>query len=245
MNVRFDNPQNQLTNAPAPIVIDGFEHSSNANAASCANNVDVRNRGVIPFKQTNEDAGVAYDQLCVVTTPASKRISCPLPRDRTMANLGGNSWSTSMIGTGANPTDLLAYWKNHHTGSTIPSFYDTDKGMYVSTTTRWQVYQMENNRATYPSAAFTSDSIESSTPFCRDSTPAGDIKRRLINVAIVDCEYWNIKGSSHNLPVTTLMAEFFMTEPANSNGEIYGELVKTYQVNSAGSNLYHLVELVR
>jgi len=36
-----------------------------------------------------------------------------------------------------------------------------------------------------------------------------------------------------------------MTEPANSNGEIYGELVKTYQVNSAGSNLYHLVELVR
>ncbi|MEI7598003.1 MAG: pilus assembly protein TadG-related protein [Aestuariivirga sp.] len=189
MNVRFDNPQNQLTNTAAPIVIDGLEHTSNANAASCANTVDMRNRGAIPFKQTNEDGGVAYGQLCVVTTPASKRISCPLPRDRTMANLGGNSWSTSMIGTGVNAADLLAYWKNHHTGTTIPNFYDSNLGQYVPTTTRWQVYQMENNPTTYPSAAFTSDSIESSRPFCRDSKPAGDIKRRLINVAIVDCDY--------------------------------------------------------
>ena len=164
-----------------------------------------------------------------------------------MANLGGNSWSTSQVGTGVNATDLLSYWKNHHTGSSIPDFYDSDLGKYVPATTRWQVYQMENNTATYPSAAFTpgSEAVENSTPFCKDSKPAADIKRRLINVAIIDCEYWKIKGASNDLPITTLMAEFFMTEPANASGEIYGELVKTYQVNSAGSNLYHLVELVR
>jgi hypothetical protein len=50
--------------------------------------------------------------------------------------------------------------------------------------------------------------------------------------------------------VTTLMAEFFMTEPADANGGIYGELVKTYVINGSGSNgsgsnLYRMVELVK
>ena len=46
------------------------------------------------------------------------------------------------------------------------------------------------------------------------------------------------------------MGEFFMTEPADSNGGIYGELVKTYVINGtgsndSGSNLYRMVELVK
>lgn len=242
MNVRFDNPVNQLTSNASPIVIDGFKPNTNSsNAGSCANSVDARPVG---FKQVNEDNGAAYDSLCGASAPTG---SCPLPRDRTMTNLGGNAWSTSLKGTGADPQDLLAYWKNHHTGSSIPMFYDANQKKYVDVSTRWQIYQMENDTTNYPSAAFTaaSDSREPSAPFCSASKPAKDLSRRKINVAVVDCDYWSINGASNNLPVFTLMAEFFITEPATSGGSIYGELIKTYQVNGQGSNLYHLVQLVK
>ena len=56
--------------------------------------------------------------------------------------------------------------------------------------------------------------------------------------------YWDIKGKA-TLPVTTLMAAFFMTEPADSNGKIYGELIDTYQVNGGGSSIYQIVQLVK
>ena len=117
---------------------------------------------------------------------------------------------------------------------------------------------MENDTAKYPSAAFTADSekAEGAAPYCDASKPAGNISRRLINVAVVDCEYWSIKGASNSLPLTTLMATFFMTEPAVdatnqsrspgvNQGSIYAELVKTYELNSAGSNIYQTVQLVK
>ena len=67
----------------------------------------------------------------------------------------------------------------------------------------------------------------------------------------MDCDYWGITGASQPLPIFTLMAEFFMTEPAETSqtpsqdGRLYGELVRTYTVNSEGSGLYHIVQLVR
>ncbi|MFO1131701.1 MAG: pilus assembly protein TadG-related protein [Hyphomicrobiales bacterium] len=236
MNVRFDNPQksNKIDSTAAPIVIDGFKNTTPASANNCANSVDVRPGGA-GFKQANEDNGVYYQANCNESKP---RTSCPLPRDRTLTNLGGNAWSTSLKGNGVDIADLKAYWLNQHGSSTIPEFASG-----VATTTRWQVYQMESNPGKYPGAAFT-NSAEDATPQCKDSLPAGDIKRRVINVAIVDCDYWDIKGSA-TLPVTTLMASFFMTEPADANGKIYGELINTYQVNGGGSSIYQIVQLVK
>ena len=191
--------------------------------------------GGINFKQTNEDSGTYYQANCLLS-PATG--SCPLPRDRDLANLGGNAWQTSLRGTGATQDDLNAYWFNHHGSATIPQY----KGQDV--TTRWQIYQMENDGTTYP---FTnkSESFENAAPQCKDSLPAADLNRRVINVAIVDCEYWDIKGSSSTLPVTTLMAKFFMTEPADTNGKIYAELIQTYQLNGSGSSIYQIVQLVK
>ena len=84
----------------------------------------------------------------------------------------------------------------------------------VPTTTRWQVYQLENAGA----KTFTNSSKrkKKAAPQCKDSLPAADLNRRVINVAIVDCDYWSINGGSNELPVTTLMAKFFMTEPAGT-----------------------------
>lgn len=231
MNVRFDNPQksSKIDSTAAPIVIDGFANTTPTNSNNCANTVDVRPGGA-SFKQTNEDNGAYYQANCNESKP---RTSCPLPRDRTLTNLGGNAWSTSLIGKGVNINDLKAYWLNQHGSTTIPDFAPG-----VPTTTRWQVYQLENK-----GAAFTNNA-EESAPQCKDSLPAGDLNRRVINVAIVDCDYWDIKGKA-TLPVTTLMASFFMTEPADSNGKIYGELINTYQLNGVGSSIYQIVQLVK
>jgi len=258
MNVRFDNPVNGLTNTAAPIVIDGWANTTPSNSGSCGNTVDAMSYGNGTNKVTvNLNSASDYQTKCTTLTPASQRISCPLPRDRNMVNLGGNSWSTSLQGKGVDPVDLQAYWTNHHTG-TVPNFTDPETGAVYTKPSRWQVYQMENNTTAYPTAAFTtgSQSKESAAPYCDASKPAGNITRRLINVAVVDCEYWKIKGASNSLPITTLMATFFMTEPAvDSNnsafspgvnqGSIYAELVKTYELNSAGSNIYQTVKLVK
>jgi len=241
MNVRFDNPDSSAdSNLAGPIVIDGLAPSGSS-SKNCANTTDKRGALI----QTDQ-AGSNYVALCGAPSPT---ISCPFPRDRDLANGGGNAWKASTRGSGANSADLLAYWQNHHTGL-IPDFYDTTLKMNVTTTTRWQIYQMENDTVTYPTAAFTaaSEALEPSKPFCDASKPAADIKRRLINIAVVDCDYWGVNGRKY-LPVTTLMAEFFMTEPADANGGIYGELVKTYVINGSGSNgsgsnLYRMVELV-
>ena len=81
---------------------------------------------------------------------------------------------------------------------------------------------------------------------CKKST-IGDASRRLINVAVVDCNYWNIQGTSHPLPPTYMLAQFFMTEPALSDGSIYAELVGTVQAGTAAANniLRRIVRLVR
>ncbi len=247
MNVRFDNPDSKAASSlAAPIVIDGLKSTTNANAAKCANDTPA-SATQTTLLQTDQP-GSNYVSLCGANTPT---VSCPLPRDRDLANLGGNAWQTSYKGTGMNNADLVAYWKNHHGGANIPKFYDATQAKYVDTNTRWQVFQMESDTTTYPDAAFTaaSEALEPSKPFCSASNPNAGIKRRLVNVAVVDCDYWGIKGGSNDLPVTTLMAEFFMTEPADANGGIYGELVKTYVINGSGSNgsgsnLYRMVELV-
>ncbi len=240
MNVRFDNPTGSGNESlAAPVVIDGL--TATGTNYSCTNSVSATPpSGSYTFQQTNVDA-TAYDNYCNAAGPIG---SCPLPRDRVLTNYGGTGgWQPSLIGAGPHPDDLNAYWANHHTG-TRPAELNT----------RYKIYMAE----TLGTAAFTSGSeaLEPHLPACTRST-VGNADRRLIEVAIVDCNYWSINGASNTLPVITLVAEFFMTEPATSTtnprepvlpsdaGRIYAELVTTYQLNDPNGAVYQIVQLAR
>lgn len=245
MNVRFDNPVSGLNNTAAPIVIDGFKVQS-PGGYGCQSDQSATtgtSSGGYTFAQTDTN-WQAYQSYCNQTSPQLG--SCPLPRDRTLAAASSANPDLTRIGGGVALADLDAYWKNHHTG-TRPIQLDT----------RYKIYLCEADPANAQkcfgaSGNFTSQSEakEHSVPQCNVSTK-GDVSRRLIKVAVVDCNYWGVTGASQPLPVTTLAAEFFMTEPAETSqtpsldGRIYAELIRTYTINSEGSGLYHIVQLVK
>ena len=146
----------------------------------------------------------------------------------------GKAFASALKGSGVNRDDLQAYWSNHHSG-TLPA----------ELTTRWQVYQQEvKDLDSAGVAAFTSasEAREPARPQCEKGLPAGGADRRLINVAVLDCDYWGIKGRS-DLPVPTLTARFFMTEPAQADGSIFAELVDIMPVNASGGPVRQIVRL--
>jgi Flp pilus assembly protein TadG len=231
MNVRFDNPQAAGNESlAAPVVIDGL--TATGNNYSCTNSVSATPvNGTNTFQQADVSA-TAYDNYCNAKVSGLPIGSCPLPRDRVLTNYGGTGgWQPSMIGNGPNSDDLDAYWANHHTG-TRPTALDT----------RYKIYKAEVDGT----APFTSGSEgkEPHAPMCTNST-VGDADRRLIQAAIVDCNYWSIRGNSNSLPATTLVAQFFMTEPAKSDGSIYAEMVKTFQLNDPGGAVFQIIQLAR
>lgn len=244
MNVRFDNPRSGMNSTSAPIVIDGFAKEAGGNAcrnSKLATAPDLATGKSFAQTDTNWQA---YQSYCNSTSPQLG--SCPLPRDRGLTPVNSANPDITRRGAGADPGDLDSYWRNHHAGTRPPEL-----------NTRYKIYACETDPANpkkcfNASGDFTSNSVgkEHPNPQCKDSI-TGTASRRLIKVAIVDCDYWGITGGSTDLPITTLMAEFFMTEPAvtsetpSLDGRIYGELVRTYTVNSEGSGLYHIVQLVQ
>lgn len=186
---------------------------------------------------------------CASFTTGDYRIgSCPFPRDPDMS-ADSPSWQGVTKGKGANPDDLKAYWANHHT-TLYPS----------GVTTRYELYKKEveqlGQSGYFNTLGWQANSVEptSSGNACTKSA-VGTIERRLINVAIVDCDYWAMNGKKNRLPVLTKNAVFFMTEPAvaayNSTaspseyGKIYGEFVGAYSVNQDGGSIFQQVELVK
>ena len=245
MNVRFDSPiASGDESLSAPIVINGFNQGGGINGYSC-NRIDPNQGGTgVPatptgFQQSDSNA-TAYDNACN-NNPGS----CPLPRDRvlTVVSTGNAAWSQVIMGNGPNSTDLQAYWNNHHGTSTLP----------VGVNNRWTIYQCELGVGAFagvtgcgPWSTWPSDSAEPHGPVCKKST-VGNASRRLINVAVVDCNYWSIKGTSQPLPPSYMLAQFFMTEPALSDGSIYGELVGTIPAGNGNANSiqHRIVQLVR
>jgi hypothetical protein len=236
MNVRFDNPFGSGDQSlSAPIVVDGLK-TTNPNGNNCANDTATTPNGTgaqaaLTFKQTYDPTTptpyTKYDSYCNASPVIG---SCPLPRDRTFTQAGGKAWASVLVGSGPNTADLQAYWKNHHAGS-LPAGMDT----------RYKIYSAEADGSAPFTAA--SDAKEPHAPACKKST-VSDADRRLIHVAIVDCDYWGTNGRKQ-LPITTLTAKFFMTEPADVDGSIYAEMVGTSQINAEGSSIYQIVQLVR
>ena len=218
MNVRFDSPIDNSGDGAvsAPVVINGFNPGPRTNSPQCnridpniTGNQQNQGNGInaehLPFQQADTDP-TAYQNSC------NAGGSCPLPRDRSFTNpASGNDtpWNNFQLGNGPNLTDLQAYWANHHAG-TLPA----------GVTTRYQIYQREVPVAKggLGTATFTtaSQAASQSGPTCSRSIP-GDISRRVITVAVVDCHYWGIQGQKA-LPPSYSLAQFFMTEPAMTAG---------------------------
>lgn len=251
-NVRFDTPSNAagVNSQSAPVVISGFQVTGKKSDYSCSHTDTSATPigpapGKLKFSQTNacgsikectaEQKSQYTDYIAYCTNGIG---SCPLPRDRVFERLGkSGAWGSALKGSGVHRDDLKAYWANHHVGE-LPE----------KITTRFQLYEEEVKALTDVTnpARFTaaSELREPSTPQCEKSKPAGGVERRLINVAIVDCDYWNIKGRA-DLPAITLTARFFMTEPADSDGAIFGELVSVMQANISGAPVRQMVRLVK
>ncbi len=253
MNVRFDSPIGSGSQSlSAPIVINGYQTSGKGNncvqydpnsdtswtAAQPYTTGTGKTKQSFTFNQADSNYQ-KYDNYCGSTQGAGSTCSganpcsCPLPRDRT--------FSSSGVGSGANSTDLQAYWTNHHPG-TLPA----------GVTTRYQIYGLEaagtGNAGTWLTDKYephtpTATSAGGNAPACSNST-LGSTARRLIEVAVVDCSYWGITGKKQ-LPQTTLVSQFFMTESALSDGSIYGELVGVSSANTPGGPIIHNVQLVR
>lgn len=238
MNVRFDSPISSGDGSlSGPIVIDGL--TKTGNNYNCANTVSATpTSNGYTFAQPTSNSDQTYENYCKFANPNSA--SCPFPRDRQFTNVtrttaaNGDSYQNIIKGNQVNAADLAAYWTNHHGGS-LPA----------GVATRWDAYQYEVEN----SPSWLTDTAEPHAPACTNST-VGDKWRRVLNVAIVDCKYWGIHGTSNPVPMTTLIAKFFMTEPAvrspvQDQGTIYGELIGTFNVNQSGGVIYQNVVLVR
>jgi len=226
----------------------GYRNYCNARAASAT----------VPSapncKGANTTCSTSGDNCASLTTGTYRIGSCPLPRD---PDFGPTATGGIMKGGGADLDDLRAYWSNHHS-----------TGFPSGVTTRYGIYQKElENMASAGAGYFDvqgagSNAIEPFSTLPRLTNPSscqksniGGVDRRLISVAIVDCNYWGINGKSNRLPTITKNAVFFMTEPATDAyqtgvanadiGRIYGEFVGAYDVNMSGGSVFQQVELVR
>ena len=153
--------------------------------------------------------------------------SLPLPSDTFNAPIGSTSSSSGPPSTAS----LTAYWTNHHPG-TLPA----------GITTRYQIYQLEV-AGTGNAGIWNTDAVEPHGPQCAPVS-AGDVNRRIESVAVVDCQFWNVRGNAvNNIPINTYL-DFFLSQP--SDGKIYAEYVQTRSIGAGNATGLHLnVQLVR
>lgn len=140
--------------------------------------------------------------------------------------------ATPQLGDGK--WDINKYWQYNH-GGTPPA----------GLTTRYSVYQYELANNLIPKPNLPSTHFENGAPACY-SGPASAITaaRRTINVAIVDCVQQNVNGRSTGIQPAAVV-QGFLTNPANSNGDVYIEVEKVFQPNGADSIIHTTVQLYR
>ncbi|MER8751268.1 pilus assembly protein TadG-related protein [Mesorhizobium sp. M1050] len=146
---------------------------------------------------------------CSYVAPNSGQASSykAVPKDNCFT--AGTCSVNNRLGTG--DWDRPGYWSVNH-----PSTSYASTGLDANAS-RYEVYQWEMAHAN-------DHGTEPTTPACH--TPSTDVKRRIINVAIIDCVANPVSGNGGDYPVDTF-ASFFLTEPAGGppNADIYGEIV--------------------
>ena len=135
-----------------------------------------------------------------------------LPRDNCLNSSQGCAGTTGFARLGDGVWNITTYWQVNHGTTTLPT------GLY-SDSSRWDVYNYEIKHPELTNVA------ESTLPQCNTNYLA-DPKRRMIYVALIDCNANQVKGSGGPYPVQAF-ASIFVTEPAGSppSADIYGEIV--------------------
>jgi Flp pilus assembly protein TadG len=163
----------------------------------------------------------------------------PMPGNTGMTQVGSTYVGGSMD-TSNNPGGAGTYWTNHHGAGSWPT------GM-----TRYGMYQAER-AGTYPLIS----SFENPAPVCNGT--AGDDTRRIISVAIVDCQAQGVNGNSNVSLLSKLYADFFLTAPVLSSsskdldctgnpagGVICAEFIRFVTPVSDNTKLHQIVQLYR
>jgi len=163
----------------------------------------------------------------------------PMPPDTDTALIPG---TTLYMGTTMDSTWANDYWTYHHGSGTWPA------GL-----SRYQVYMMEQGLLSGYTAPAWAAGSENASPQCAPTAvrTAGDYTRRMISVAIVNCQDQIVKGNNPPKVETTKYADFFITNAvqssggANVKGVIFAEFVRMMTPQSDGSKLHQIVQLVR
>lgn len=138
--------------------------------------------------------------------------------------LGNGIWNV-------NPNSAGSWWATDHPGITYPPSglaMDGPNG----TATRYDVYNWEiatNHIPTKPSPALSTD----------------DPNRRLVNVAVINCQEQGIQGRSNfeaNAAFKGFLTEDYWTA---GNKNVYVEVVQPYDLNATNPKIHAVVELVR
>ncbi|TPI35047.1 hypothetical protein FJW08_00630 [Mesorhizobium sp. B3-2-1] len=132
-----------------------------------------------------------------------------LPRDNCFYS--GGCTQAGVLGDGS--WDFAGYWSVNH-GNASTTGVTTSCGASPS---RYCVYKYEIDNPGLKSGQ------EATAPQCNTTTQGAD--RRLLYVAIIDCNANSVKGGGQTLPVQAF-ASVFVTEPAGGppNADIYGEM---------------------
>jgi len=152
-----------------------------------------------------------------------------LPRDTNMTPTAGVAIGTGDMGGAA---AMNAYWFGQH-GVNWPA----------NVTTRYQAYLRELG---LNGAAPPWTNVEPHAPTC-NGVSAGDYKRRIISVAVVNCLAQGVQGNSTTNLQSHMYAEFFITEPATAppDSSIYAEFVQLITPGSSDGKLHQVIQLYR
>jgi Flp pilus assembly protein TadG len=227
INVRFDmqpsgnNQLDGLDQTPAPIVL----------------------KGIIPKVTGNE----ACNWTGGLPTQPPSYAAMPGDTD-TALNSNGHMWEghTMDVGTpsspGVTPSGANGYWTYHY-GTNLPSGITTRSQMYCRE--RGLALDCLTNPTDPPTAgqpAPTNIGDEKPAPFCSPNSPGSD-RRRVISVAIVNCQDENAHGNNPPRVRSNTYAEFFLTKPVGSDGVIWAEFLRLMTPQSEGSDLHQVIRL--
>lgn len=161
-------------------------------------------------------------------------------------NTGMTKYGSTLIGGAFDRAGANAYWSAHH-GGTWPTHADG------TPFTRYEAYNRET--ACLPGVDCTANPLnwtgENPAPHCPVRPSGAD--RRIISVAVINCQGAGITGNSNPTLLAQSYAEFFLVRPVISNGSsgenglIYAEFVRfvTPESHSTDTKLHHVVQLVR
>jgi hypothetical protein len=186
-------------------------------------------------------------------TPAPNVIKGQIPRNSSCnqwdAALGPNNTPATLpgasntvqqghlwVGTTMDTSDANNYWQYHH-GSNWPA----------TLTTRYAAYQLERGQTGTPPAFVNVPPRESPAPSCAPLAVrnAGDDSRRILSVAIVNCQAQGVQGNTNTSVMTNKYADFFLTKPVGQDGVIWAEFVRFLTPTTPGTKLRQIVQLVR